>query len=66
LIRNGGGSKYHGGSIYHTVGVQFSIRGFNIPWVQFTMGFKIPYDTGVAKAIESTTNFCIISSIFGF
>ena len=35
LIRNGGGgggSKYHGGSIYHT-GVQFSIRGFNIPWM---------------------------------
>jgi hypothetical protein len=50
LIRNGG-SKYHGGSIYHTggsvfnKGVQYTMDE-NWPRGQFTMGFKIPYDTG--------------------
>jgi hypothetical protein len=55
LIRNGGGgvSKYHGGSIYHTgrgavfnKGVQYMMDE-NWHWGQFTMGFKIPYDTGI-------------------
>ena len=53
LIRNGG-SKYHGDSIYHTggggsvfnKGVQYTIDE-NWPRGQFTMGFKIPYDTGI-------------------
>ena len=51
LIRNGG-SKYYGGSIYHTgggsvfnKGVQYTMDE-NWPRGQFTMGFKIPYDTG--------------------
>jgi hypothetical protein len=26
---------------------QFSIRGFNIPWMKIDPGVKIPYDTGV-------------------
>ena len=51
LIRNGG--------VQNTMGVQFTIQGgsvfnkgvqytmdVNRPRVQFTMGFKIPYDTG--------------------
>ena len=50
LIRNGG-KKKHGGSIYHTggsvfnKGVQYTMNK-NWPRSQFTMGFKIPYDTG--------------------
>ena len=48
LIRNGG-SKYHtgggGGSVFNK-GVQYTMD-VNWPWVQFTMGFKIPYDTGI-------------------
>jgi hypothetical protein len=42
LIRNGG-SKYYGGSIYHTGGVQFSIRGFNIPWMKIDPGVNLPW-----------------------
>ena len=47
-----GGSKCHGGSIYHTgegsvfnKGAQYTLDE-NWPRGQFTMGFKIPYDTG--------------------
>ena len=40
----GGGSKYHGGSIYHTGGGgQFSIRGFNIPWMKIDTGVNLPW-----------------------
>jgi hypothetical protein len=43
LIRNGG-SKYHGGSIYHTGGgAQFSIRGFNIPWMKIDPRVNLPW-----------------------
>ena len=43
LIRNGG-SKYHGGSIYHTGrGGQFSIRRFNIPWMKIDPGVNLPW-----------------------
>jgi hypothetical protein len=44
-LRNRGGSKYHGGSVFNK-GVQYTID-VNRPRVQFTMGFKIPYDTGL-------------------
>ena len=36
-------SKYHGGSIYHTEGIQFSIRGFNIPWMIIDPGVNLPW-----------------------
>ena len=49
-----GGFKIPWGSIYHTgggsvfnKGVQYTMD-VNRPRVQFTMGFKIPYDTGIA------------------
>jgi hypothetical protein len=51
-----------GGGVQNTMGVQFTIQGgsvfnkgvqytmdVNQPRVQFTMGFKIPYDTGPPK-----------------
>ena len=49
-----------GGGVQNTMGFQFTIQGgsvfnkgvqytmdVNRPWVQYTMGFKIPYDTGI-------------------
>ena len=52
LIRNGGGQNtmgvqytIQGGSVFNK-GVQYTMD-VNRPRVQFTMGFKIPYDTGV-------------------
>ena len=51
LIRNGGfkipwgfNLPYRGGSVFNK-GVQYTMN-VNWPRVQFTMGFKIPYDTG--------------------
>ena len=47
LIRNGGGGvqfTIQGGSVFNK-GVQYTMD-VNRPRVQFTMGFKIPYDTG--------------------
>jgi hypothetical protein len=36
--------KYHGASIYHTGGGgQFSIRGFNIPWMNIDPGVNLPW-----------------------
>ena len=39
----GGGAKYPGGSIYHTGGVQFSIREFNIQWMKIDPGVNLPW-----------------------
>ena len=59
LIRNGGGGfkipwgfnlPYRGGSVFNK-GVQYTMD-VNRPRVQFTMGFKIPYDTGVEYKIS--------------
>ena len=51
MIRNKGGQNtwgfnlpYRGGSVFNK-GVQYTMD-VNRPRVQFTMGFKIPYDTG--------------------
>ena len=43
LIRNEEGAKYHGGSIYHTGGGQFSVRGVNIPWMKIDPGVNLPW-----------------------
>ena len=64
LIRNGG-SKYHGGSIYHTAGggavfnkgVQYTMDE-NWPRGQFTMGSKYHMTPGSAK-VDSTHLFSI-------
>ena len=39
---------YRGGSVFNK-GVQYTMD-VNRPRVQFTMGFKIPYDTGIHDA----------------
>jgi hypothetical protein len=63
LIRNGGVKIPWGFNLQYKGG-QFSIRRFNIawmeidpgvnlPWGKFTMGFKIPYDTACLRNLTS-------------
>jgi hypothetical protein len=44
LIRNGGGSKYHGGfNLPYRGWSQFSIRGFNRSWIEIYPGVNLPW-----------------------
>jgi hypothetical protein len=48
---------YRGHSVFNK-GVQYTMDD-NWPWGQFTMGFKIPYDTGyIKKSVLSHNNTC--------
>jgi hypothetical protein len=52
---------YRGGSVFNK-GVQYTMD-VNRPRVQFTMGFKIPYDTGLIKANFLSLNFNLVVDV---
>jgi hypothetical protein len=52
---------YRGGSVFNK-GVQYTMD-VNRPRVQFTMGFKIPYDTGSRRNFQLINDCTFISSL---
>ena len=58
LIRNGGFNLQYRGSVFNK-GVQYTMD-VNRPRVQFTMGFKIPYDTSCHSILVKCVNYVFI------